>query len=182
MPWTSWSHRQHTPCASVDHRSLSDRGSAWAGEVFRLFDSRVCALQIKKLMLWLKGLLQTMLCFLVREFVVLHSWLIFNFSLLYKHKGINEVENTAPQLLLVKLLPLFCERSSETTDLVEIFLEKFSSQSKQHNQRKKTEEQVEETNQKGRQMTIKSSQLLFYWLLNKTSQIPVCADFAHGWL
>lgn len=70
-----------------------------------------------------------MLCFLVREFVVLHSWLIFNFSLLYKHKGINEVENMALQLLLVKLLPLFCECSSETTDLVEIFWEKFSSQS-----------------------------------------------------
>lgn len=59
--------------------------------------------------------------------MVLHSWLIFNFSLLYEHKGINEVENTALQLLLVKVLPLFHERSSKNTDLVEIFLKKFSS-------------------------------------------------------
>lgn len=83
-------------------------------------------LQTKKPVLWLKGLLQTMLCFLVREFVVLHSWLIFNFSLLYKHKGINEVESTVLQLVLVKFLPLFHEHSSKNTDLVEIFLKKFS--------------------------------------------------------
>jgi len=28
----------------------------------------------------------------MRAFVVLHSWLIFSFSLLYKYEGINEVE------------------------------------------------------------------------------------------
>lgn len=78
-------------------------------------------------MLWLKGLLQTLPCFLGKESVLLHSWLIFNFSLLYKHKGINEVENTAQQLLPVKCFPPFRERSSKATDLVEIFLKKFSS-------------------------------------------------------
>lgn len=100
--------------------------SARAAQVFCLLGNRVCVLQTKKLVLWLKGLLQTMLCFLVREFVVLHSWLIFKFSLLYKHKGINEVESTVLQLVLVKFLPLFHEHSSKNTDLVEIFLKKFS--------------------------------------------------------
>lgn len=59
--------------------------------------------------------------------MVLHSWLIFNFSLLYKHKGVNEVENTALQLLSVKCFPPFREHSSKATDLVEVFLKKFSS-------------------------------------------------------
>lgn len=95
-----------------------------------------------------------MLCFLVREFAVLHSWLIFNFSLLYKHKGINEVENTAPQLLLVEFLPLFHECSSnKTTDLVEAFLKKFSSPglSIRAEQSKQKDRKINGRNKSGRQ-------------------------------
>lgn len=184
MPWASWSPREHSPMCWCGPPQPQPHGSLY--ELAKPFASlrAVCVLQIKQLMLWWKGLLQTMLCFLVREFAVLHSWLIFRFSLLYKHKGINEVENTAPQLLLVKFLPLFHERSSsKTKDLVEIFLKKFWSPglSIGAEQSKQKDRKIKGRNKSKRQTNDKSRQLLFYRLLNKTSQIPLWDDFAHGW-
>lgn len=70
----------------------------------------------------------------------------FQFFSLYEHKGINEFENTAPQLLLVKVLPLFHERSSKTADLVEKRLKKLSSQS---------EQQIKEKGQKNKWKILK---------------------------